>query len=384
MPPLTEPLDDREAERHRVFRGLVEMLASTGPVVMVLEVHWADRHTVDFVSYLLGDPPPELSLVLTYRGDEVAAGIRAMTAKLAERVTRAHLTLRPLDAEQTGALVAAILGLERVLVELAEDVFAKAAGSPFVVEELLALLQSRGALVRRSGAWAYLDLGDHGVPGGVRDLILERLAGLSGTAQPVVEAAAVWQVPVAVPVLISTCRIAPDRAWRGLEEALEARLLVEHGDAVGFRHVLGAQAVYDALPGPRRQELHHRAAAALGGLPGPPLGQLAHHLRHAGQLDEWVQTAEQAADQAMSVGHDDEAARLLEDVLRHAPVDPDRLVRLAVKLGRAGSEALHGGRGRATLLAELVDRDLPVAVRGELRVGDGGSACSANVPSGPR
>lgn len=368
LPPLPEPLDDRDAERHRVFRGLVELLAATGPAVVVLEdLHWADRHTIDFVSYLLGEPPPELSLVLTYRDDEVAAGIRALTAKLSASVTRAHLVLDPLDAEQTAALVAAILDPQPVPAGLAGQVFAQTAGSPFVVEELLALLRARGALVRESPGWAYRDPGDHGVPGGVRDLILERLARLSGTAHPVVEAAAVLQVPVPVPVLVSTCRSAPGRAGRGLEEALLARLLVEHGEAVGFRHVLGAQAVYDSLPGPRRQDLHRRAAAALAGLPEPPLGQLAHHLRAAGQVGEWVQAAERAADRAVGVGHDDEAARLLEDVLRRAPLDRDRLGRLAVKLGRASSEAPQGGPDRATLLSELVDRDLPAVVRGELR-----------------
>jgi hypothetical protein len=46
------------------------------------DLHWADEQTSDFLAHLLADPPPELSVVLTYRGEEVSAGVRALTAKL--------------------------------------------------------------------------------------------------------------------------------------------------------------------------------------------------------------------------------------------------------------------------------------------------------------
>jgi predicted ATPase len=66
LPP--EPLDDRAAEQHRVFRGLVEVFTALGPGVLVLEdLHFADPKTVDFLAYLLAEPPPRLALVLTFR-----------------------------------------------------------------------------------------------------------------------------------------------------------------------------------------------------------------------------------------------------------------------------------------------------------------------------
>jgi len=49
LPPPLEPLDDRPAERYRVFRGMSELLtvlATSRPVVLVLEdLHWADAQT---------------------------------------------------------------------------------------------------------------------------------------------------------------------------------------------------------------------------------------------------------------------------------------------------------------------------------------------------
>src|SRR5690606_34357134 len=67
------------------------------------------------------------------------------------------------------------------------------------------------------------------------------------------------------------------------------------------------------------------------------------------------------------LGNDAEAARLLEDVLRHAPLDAASAGRVAVKLA---SSALYAQRVRemTDLLMEIAERDLPRPVRGELRL----------------
>src|SRR5690606_19840266 len=93
---------------------------------------------------------------------------------------------------------------------------------------------------------------------------------------------------------------------------------------------------------------------------------IAHHLQHAGQTEEWVVAAERAAEQALALGHDAEAVRLLEQVLRHAPLSPDRAGQLAIKLGRAAIEAL-ATRVTADLLADILQLELTAVFVGELR-----------------
>lgn len=182
------------------------------------------------------------------------------------------------------------------------------------------------------------------------------------------QAAAVLQEPVPLPVLVETCEAPPDQAGAGVEGALTAGLLVGRGSTVGFRHVLAAQAVYGSLSLPRRVELHGRAAAAVRRLHPTPLGQVAHHLRHAGRVREWAVAAEQAADQAIRLGHDDEAIRLLQDVLHQAPLSPAHRGRLAVSLGSAGVRAGRAAEVYDQVSAALDDSDqLPASVRGELR-----------------
>lgn len=365
LPPAPEPLDDRGAERYRVFRGLVEVLAGLSPALLVLEdLHWVDEQTSDFVSYLISAPPPELALVLTYRG-EAAASVRAVTARLPVGVSGTHLALAPLTPEQTGVLIAAILGIDRVSEEFARFMWERTEGLPYAVEELLALMRARGHLVRRGGEWERRQLAQLEVPRAIRDSTLERWAGLPQHARRVAEAAAVLQVPSPAPVLR---RMTDGLANIGaFEAAIASGLLVEDGDAIGFRHTLAAQAVYENVSRLRRQDLHSRAAAALRASDVPPLGRVAHHLKHAGRPGEWALAVEQAAAQAVGLGDDEEAAQLLADVLRHATLEPEQRGRIAVQLGRAALETLHASEV-TDLLAEAIDQPgLARKVRGELR-----------------
>jgi DNA-binding CsgD family transcriptional regulator len=373
LPATPDPLDDRAAERHRVFRGLAELLGALGlarPVVLVVEdLHWADEQTRDFIGYWLADPTPHLSLVLTYRSEDTDPDVSALTARLPAAIVSEHLTLAPLNAPSTGALVAAILDTDQVSAEFAGYLRDRTGGLPLAVEEVLALVQARGLLVRTGHTWTRKSLDELDVPRGIREPTLQRLARLPEAAQRVVEAAALLQTAAPMSAVLATSGPlgAPDNGTAAVEQAIESGLLVDDGHAIGFRHVLAAQSVYGSLSGPRRHSLHARAAAALELLDPVPLGQVAYHLKGSGRLAQWAVTAEAAADEATILGNDDEAARLLADVLRHAPLDVEQRGRIAVKLGRAAGQTLHPGEV-VDVLSEALERDPPAAVRGELRM----------------
>ncbi|MFF0723237.1 ATP-binding protein [Streptomyces sp. NPDC004134] len=367
LPEAPAPLHDHAAERHRVFRGLVSLLAEAGRAVLVVEdAHWADEQTVDFLGYLLGDPPPALTVVLTYRGEEADAALRHVTARLGTGVGHTHLLLHPLDAAQTRLLASAILRTDaHVSEEFAVHLCERASGIPFVIQELLALLRERGSLVLRDGNWSRRAIDDLDIPAGVRNSVLSRVLRLSAAGQAVVEAAAVLVEPVPVEVLTATCQVPAADALDGLTEGLAAGLLQERDGTVGFRHALAAQAVYASMLLPRRQDLHRRAAAAVRSRTPVPLGQVAHHLRQARQYDAWVGAAEAAAEQAAALADDAEAARLLEDVLRTAPLAPADRVRLTIRLGDCAQGAVRWPDVQ-DLLEQALALEPPPAMRGLL------------------
>ncbi|MEV4752503.1 AAA family ATPase [Streptosporangium sp. NPDC049248] len=367
LPPPLEPLDDRAAERHRLFRGLREVLSALGPLVLVMEdLHWADEQTVEFLAYLLAALPDRMSVVLVYRGEEVGAGVREATGRLPDSVFHHHVVLEALDAEQTGVLAASILDAKNVTPDFGAHLHELSSGLPLAVQELLALLRERGALIQlRGGRWARKALAELDVPPGVRDSVRERVGRLSAAARGVAEAAAVLQVPVQVAVLAQVGGLSRAETVAGLDELLVSGLLAEQDGTVAFRHVLAAQAVYGGVPLGRRQDLHTRAAAAVRSVKPVPLGQEAHHLRQAGLLREWVDAAEQAADQASELGDDAEAVRILEDVLRNAPLEPERRGHLAVRLGWAAGQVLRPPEV-IDLLSEALESEQPGPLRGQL------------------
>jgi DNA-binding CsgD family transcriptional regulator len=202
------------------------------------------------------------------------------------------------------------------------------------------------------------------VPAGIREPTLERIARLPAPARRLAEAAAVVQVPADISVLSEMTGL--EQADETVDDALRSGLLAEHGSRVAFRHLLAAKSVYDDLSSARRVELHRQAADALRTLDPVPLGQVAHHLRSAGRLEEWAQVAEQAAARAIELGNDEEARRLLDDVLRTVPLEPDRRGRLANDLGRAAIETAQA-HTVVDLLTEVVC-EVSGPRRGALRI----------------
>ncbi|MGW4797716.1 helix-turn-helix transcriptional regulator [Nonomuraea sp. NPDC004297] len=363
LPAAPAALDDRAAERHRVFRGLTEVLAALGPAVLVVEdLHWADEQTAEFLAYLMAGLPGSLSVVLTYRGEEASAGVRALAARPADLITCEHVTLAPLDTEQTRALAAAIMDTKRVTAEFAAHLCGRASGLPLAIQELLALLRTRGTLIQWEGGWARRALDSLDVPAGIRVTMQERVARLPAAARAAAEAAAVLHVATPAAVLAEVAEL-PDLG--AIDELLASGLCAEDNGMVGFRHVLAAQAVYEGLPLGRRQALHALASRAVRGLRPVPLGQVAHHLRQAGRAAEWAEAAVHAADQATALGDDVEAARLLEEVVRHADPAPARRAELTVRLGWAAIEVLRTPQV-VELISEALRHDLPRPIRGEL------------------
>ncbi|HUP69047.1 MAG TPA: AAA family ATPase [Acidimicrobiales bacterium] len=372
LPPPPDGVGDVNLERHRVWRALRELLACLGPTVFVLEdLHWADDSTAEFLRFLVTDPPPQLSVVLTYRRDELAPSspVIGLATRLPAEMSLARLELAPLPPGDVRSLIGSILDAEEVSEELATYVHERTAGLPFAVEEVLRLLQDRRGIVRLDGRWARRALDRLQVPAAIRDSILERLGGLGPDARRVVAGAAVLAAPAPFHLLAAVAGLAPARAATGVTDAVRAGLLVEtEPERFGFRHALAAQAAYDAVALPDRRRLHLVAARAIEKAQEPrSSGRLAHHWKHAGKTAAWVRCAEAAAEEAAAQGDHAAAARFLFDALSASGLPRTTLARLGAGLGREAKHALVSPEVVATLRS-LIDGDVfSGAQRGEAR-----------------
>jgi DNA-binding CsgD family transcriptional regulator len=373
LPPALEPLGDARAERHRIFRAILELLGALGPTICVLEdLHWSDHGTVDLLHFLVSQPPDDLCLLLTYRREDLpsSAPLFGLASRLPAHVVDSAISLSPLGPEQVRELVASILRVDDVSDEFALHLHERTLGLPFAVEEVLRLLADRRDLVQRDGRWARRMLGELEVPAAIRDSILERMARLSPDARRVTEAAAVAGVACSAELLRGVAGLTAERAARGLGEALSLGLLREDEDGnLGFPHALGGQAVYEAIGAPERRRQHLRAARKLERGPEPrQLAQIAHHFQRADLPRKWIRYAEAAADLAISLGNEPAACHLLADAIGGPDTSPAARARMAVKLGRAAVSSLDHGQALTVLRHVLEEGDLPAGVRGEVRL----------------
>jgi DNA-binding CsgD family transcriptional regulator len=355
LPPALQPLGSRRQERHRIFRGIRDLLAGLGPTILVLEdLHWVDGGTQELLRFLADRPPEQLSLVLTYRREDLSdPSTPAPVVPAGSQTSRLRLVLRPLDVDQVAQLAAAVHGGE-VSAGFARYLYERTMGIPLAVEETLALL-SDGRLE---------------APSALRDVILERVSRLGRAARRLLHAAAILGNPASEDQLARIAALPPEYCTAGLAELVGRGLLGPVGeDRYDLRHGLAQQAVHDSLTEPDRRALHRRAADALLAQGEPvPLARLAHHCRQAGRIADWQRYAETAADQAIALGDDGTAAELLRDVVARPDATTETRVRIAIKLGRAALTGLSHGDAVSILRRTLTEADLPAQARGELRL----------------
>jgi DNA-binding CsgD family transcriptional regulator/tetratricopeptide (TPR) repeat protein len=376
LPPSLEPLGSARQERHRVFRGVRDLLAGLGPAILVLEdLHWIDNGTRELLRFLVGRLPARLTLVITYRREDLDDPTApALPGSTPADMHRSQLVLRQLDHDQVAQLVATIYRT-RVPAEFTGALHRLTMGVPLAVEETLGLLWDRQP-EPPIPTWSLP--ADLDVPSVLREALLERVSRLSGSGRRLLHAAAVLGTPATDSLLTRVAGLSGRHATAGLVELLGRALLRPDDGRYTIRQGLAQRAVYESIPEPARRQLHRRAIRALaggdpaggdpaGGDPAPP-ADLARHCRAAGEVTNWVRYAEAAADQALAAGDDEAATQLLREVVSRPMVTRDTRVRLAIKLGHAALTGLSHRDALAILRRVLTEADLPRHARGELRL----------------
>jgi hypothetical protein len=363
LPPVPPPLADAAAERHRLFRALSALLAATVPsspasfTVLVLEdLHWADRATADFIAYLAAHPIPGVAVVATTRV------LHATEAPIHEALSRTpigsvvRMAVPPLRAEDIRELAGRTLNLADPPPRLTATLLERTEGIPFVVEEVLRSLAERGGN----------PLDDIAVPYLLRDVVLLRLRALDPVTTEVLGAAAVIGTLPQPRVLGAVLGLDARAVTAALAEAGRAGLLHDAGAGPQFRHELARRAVYELMPELTRKLLHRNTARALEKAQARPVAVLAHHYRLAGSHADFVRNAEAAADQATRQGDDATAARFLLQTMDIAELPRPTRVRLAGKLGRSAIDGLSQASAIPVLERLLADPRLPPGARGDL------------------
>ena len=225
VPGLALPMrDDAESERARLFESVTLWLRTTAasvPVLLVLDdLHWADRPTLLLLRHLVHETPQDsLFIVGTYRSTDLdrAHPLATMLADLRRDGSVTRLALDGLTADGVAELLERSAGhdLDDAGVALANAVFAETGGNPFFVGEIVRHLVESRALVLRDGRWTSdLSLEEVGLPEGVREVVGRRISRLDEDTQKLLSVAAVIGAEFPLPVLAAVAGVDEDRGTR--------------------------------------------------------------------------------------------------------------------------------------------------------------------------
>jgi DNA-binding SARP family transcriptional activator/type II secretory pathway predicted ATPase ExeA len=291
-PGLPQPLSgDPDGARSRLFEAVGALLceaAQRTPVVLVLDdLHWADKATLLLLKYLMRYPRDARLMVLgTYRETELELDhpLGPMLAELARERVLERRALAPLDAAAVSELVGVHAG-EDTSADVRRMVYEETEGNAFFVVEVLRHL-------RESGAIGGTDAGRRSVPEGVKDVIGQRVRRLGEDTSRVLATAAVLGREFEFAMLRRLSDLTEDELVDRLDAAVRAHVIEEVRTSeqptgrYTFSHALIRDTLYGALSATRRALMHRRAGAALETAQAldlePRLAELAHHFAQAG------------------------------------------------------------------------------------------------------
>lgn len=356
---IVEPVAvDKDEERFRLFDAVSQLLIEISQrrplVVVVDDLHWADRGTVAMLSHVAHFVPGNpILLIGAYRDAEVDRKHPLMGAVTAIRRLRnsESLQLKGLGSEEVTDLLG-IIGDEKPPPELVSALTAETGGNPFFIREVLLHLREEGKILSQGQGWnlpaGRLELG---VTEGVREVVRQRLLRLSDEANRLLTVGAAFNGAFNFEVAAAVAELDEQAALAALDEALEAQLLRPgvRADTFDFTHALIRHTLYEEQNPSRRVRQHRRIAEqmerAWGELAVDHAAEVAYHFWRsaaASGAERGVEYALAAADNAEAAFAHDEVAAFLRIALELLPRQDARRGRLLARLGLALTWTLNG------------------------------------------
>jgi class 3 adenylate cyclase/tetratricopeptide (TPR) repeat protein len=276
-------------ELHRAWRTLLSALTEERPLVVVVDdIHWADRALLDLLEEVAERVQGPLLLVCTARPELTdrhptwGGGRRSISG----------LFLGPLSTDAARVLVMHLLDVDLLPEKTRAQILERAEGNPFFLEEILRHLIDEGGIVRAGDRWTATDeLVQVELPDTVQAVLAARIDLLEPREKRTLQQASVvgrvfWSGAVAA--LVDDPE-GLDSALRRLEErelvATRSVSSLVGEEEFAFKHILTRDVAYATLPRRERPSAHARAAAWIEDSTGDRraefVGLLAHHYAQA-------------------------------------------------------------------------------------------------------
>ena len=280
-----------QPELFELVREFLVVLAGKQPTVIVLEdLHWADRASLDLLRYLARQTAElALLLVASYRDDELSR--EHPFFRLLPLITReagaTHILVQRFDEPAVRAMVRDAYALPPVEESrLSEHIHRLSGGNPLFAAELLRTLEDQGMVQSTGKEWQLGEFDAIAIPPLVVQVIEARLARLDEPTRRLLEVAAVIGQEVPIDLWIEIADADGDVLAEAVTNAVEGNVLrqASRGPTLQFTHALVRETLHKGTMLLRRRDWHRRLAETLAERNRPSADAVAYHFEQAGDL----------------------------------------------------------------------------------------------------
>ena len=363
--PLGATPKRRAMSAEELADGVVQLLLTLGsPCVVILgDLQWMDASSLELLELVLErcaglerERPTYLAFLISSR-EECSNSLRTMIERLRNARSLLEVALPPLDANQVGELVEAMLGTSDIAPALVHALTEATRGSALLVAELLRAWVKEGRLSPQAAGWTFrVAPGSSEIVLEISRLFADRLRELAPIQLQALRALAICGRPLALGLLSAVLEADSDSTLEAVTELRRRNLVFLSRDAlVHVSMECWSDASNAAIEPDQRTALHLRLGDVLAASGDAAVA--APHYQRGANLSAAAEQYGRAAEQCYERG-------ALSQVLEYAEKSAE-CGASGAELGRLCSVAAEAARQcgdpRAASFAERALRLLPTS-----------------------
>jgi class 3 adenylate cyclase/tetratricopeptide (TPR) repeat protein len=342
-----DPLQKRE----KIFEAIRDLLvreSQNRPIILVVEdLHWIDKTSEEFLSYLMEWlANSRILLILLYRPE--------YTHSWGSKSYYNRIGLDQLTTKSSAELIQAVLQEGEPVQELRELILNRAAGNPLYMEEFTHTLLENGAIHCKDQQCVLIKKASEiQVPDTIQGIIAARMDRLEDDLKKTMQVASVIGRDFAFRILETIMEIREELKscllnLQGLEFIYEKSLFPELEYV--FKHALTQEVVYNSLLQKRRTEIHEKIGRAIEALYPERLEEfyemLAYHYSRGENPEKAYQYIKLSGNKATKNYSNSEALRFYEEAIevlgRIPETEENKREQIEVRFLMAGLNAFLG------------------------------------------
>ncbi len=303
--------------RRSVREFLIHLSASQPLIVIIDDLHWADKSSIELLEYLfrLVKQFPILFINLFRPGYEETG--QRIESFIREELSSYQLDipLEPLDDRMSEALITDMLDLRGLNSAVVGQIVQRAGGNPYFIEEVVRSFIDEGAVVLRNGNFKVTDkFGTMTIPNTINDVLMSRIDRLEEGARDLLKVAAVIGRNFFYRILAEVAGSVSNVDDR-LSYLKQMELILEgerHEELeYYFKHALTQEAAYASILPQKCKTLHLKVADTIEKVFAEKLnsfyGMLAYHYSRAEHLEKAEAALIKAGEEALKTSASSEA-----------------------------------------------------------------------------